>query len=315
MAEHWSRFWEQGYLTSFAAELPENYTGRIRSYWVDVIESLPAGTCCAVDLGSGNGAIARLLLEAARQRDLNLTIDAVDAAALRGSPTEGITFHGETAMENLPLADGSVDLVVSQYGFEYSDTQRTLGEIARVMRPNGIVRLICHSDTSIVYARSSQQLKEYQALLRKQGFFSCLQAMLKAMGHIRNETDLAKLTRNRAAEKTRIALNMTTGNLMESYPDSIVIADALKQGQIFFRELRFAPLAEKLRHLDRMRTEYRDAGRRVKEQVLASLDEDRINGLLAQAKDLGFVDPCAVPFTDHDNRILGISFSARYRGT
>jgi len=313
MSQHWSRFWRQGYITSFAEEFTDNYTGTIKAYWTGVVQELASktGPLCAVDLGTGNGAIGQLLLETASKSSLDLTVHGVDAATISAEPVEGLTLHQGVVMEDLPLPSDSVDLVVSQYGFEYSNTEKTLHEIARVFRKGGLLRLICHSDDSVIVRQSSAQLSQYRDLTSETGFFTHLKQMIQAMGNVRSDKDLRRLARNAKAERARTALNLETGRLMEQYPDSIVVAEALKQSQVFFQEMRFSPPVKKKKYLKRLNIEYKDAAIRVQEQVASALDREQITSLKRLAESLGFIEMESNSLTDADsNKILGVEIRA-----
>ena len=41
--EQWSRFWRQGFITTFGAGKAENYDGAVRAFWVRQFNALPDG--------------------------------------------------------------------------------------------------------------------------------------------------------------------------------------------------------------------------------------------------------------------------------
>ena len=47
-------------------------------------------------------------------------------------------------MESLPFGDGHFTAIVSQFGFEYGETESVLAEIGRICRPGGYVGLMTH---------------------------------------------------------------------------------------------------------------------------------------------------------------------------
>jgi SAM-dependent methyltransferase len=96
---------------------------------------LPAGARVA-DVGAGTGKLTRALLAA------GLEVVAVEPfAAMRAALPEGIEVLAGTA-EALPLADASVDAVACGDSFHWFDGERAAPELARVIRPGGVLALL-----------------------------------------------------------------------------------------------------------------------------------------------------------------------------
>jgi arsenite methyltransferase len=134
-----------------------------------------------LDVGCGHGL---LLVGAAKHLstgraigiDLWSTRDQADnsaAAALANADAEGVRDRVEVRdgdMRELPLADASVDVVVSSLAIHNlptaADRERAIAEIARVLRPHGIVALI---DIAHVgeYARA---LQAHGCIVEQMGF-------------------------------------------------------------------------------------------------------------------------------------------------
>jgi SAM-dependent methyltransferase len=110
-----------------------------RTAWREFARRLPP-KAKLLDLATGDGRVMGWLLEA--RRDLKPL--GVDLASSLPRPPKGARSRGGVAMEALPFPDHSHDAIVSQFGFEYGDTGKVLGEIARVVRPGGAVGLMTH---------------------------------------------------------------------------------------------------------------------------------------------------------------------------
>ena len=94
--------------------------------------------CRVVDLGSGTGILSRQLADLGHEvipvePDAGMRAHAVDLS--RG--TRGPLPVGGLA-EAIPLADGSVDAVVTGQSYHWFDTERTHPEVARVLRSGGV---------------------------------------------------------------------------------------------------------------------------------------------------------------------------------
>jgi SAM-dependent methyltransferase len=145
----WDRFWSYDRQASFGTgKGAGNYAGPIAEGWRAFFATLPDGAR-VLDVATGNGAIALLAIEAGRR----LQVTGVDLADVRPAAfvtartreLKAIRFLGNTPAETLPLAEDSFDAVVSQYGIEYSDLERSVPEAVRVLAPGGRLRFVTHA--------------------------------------------------------------------------------------------------------------------------------------------------------------------------
>ena len=108
---------------------------------------------CALDVGCGAGRSTAALTGAAR------TIvgiePAADMLAHRRAVAPGASFVLGRA-EDLPFATASFDLVTAAGSLNYTDRDRSLGEIARVLAPGGVLAIYdfssgrrCHAAASL----------------------------------------------------------------------------------------------------------------------------------------------------------------------
>lgn len=146
----WTRYWQSGALHSCVGSYRGNYGGAVAAFWRTQFAGLDAGMR-VLDLGTGNGPLPALALATLGAEKLP-HIDAVDLAEPRppwlsaepAATRARIVFHAGVRMESLPFPDGHFNRIVSQYGFEYADTEAAAAEALRVLAPAGAVALVCH---------------------------------------------------------------------------------------------------------------------------------------------------------------------------
>ncbi|MEX2495268.1 MAG: class I SAM-dependent methyltransferase [Woeseia sp.] len=181
----WSAFWRSDQPRSCRSEAGDDAANALDGRWRRFLRKLDDGARL-LDLATGNGILAHLAATESGLRDTGFDVVAVDAANI--DPANFVTsaatllrkvrFHAETRLEELPFADSEFDAVVSQYGIEYSDTSRSVGEAIRVLRPGGSLCFLVHASDGELAERCSLQLRQAQSLLDS-GLFEAFNDMLR----------------------------------------------------------------------------------------------------------------------------------------
>lgn len=165
----WDRFWSYDRLSSFGTGSGAgNYGEHIAVGWRAFFASLPT-KARVLDLATGNGAIAVLAIDAGDK----LQVTGADLAAIKPAAfvsrgkrqLEKVRFLANTPAEDLPLKDASFDAVVSQYGVEYSQMERSLPEAVRVLAPGGRLRFAVHATEGSVAANTRAAIADADFLL------------------------------------------------------------------------------------------------------------------------------------------------------
>ena len=118
----------------------EEYEATRPSYPGEVLDLLPVPSEATVlDLGAGTGKLTRVL--AARYAHV-IAVEPLDG--MRGI-LERVVPEVEAlpgSAERIPLDDASVDAVFAAQAFHWFDHDRAIPEIARVLRPGGVLALV-----------------------------------------------------------------------------------------------------------------------------------------------------------------------------
>ena len=182
----WSRYWAQGAPHSCVGSYGDSYGGAIAEFWSDVFRTLPSAAR-VLDVATGNGALPRLLLKDCPSA--NVSCDAVDIASIAptwlsaASPVDRgrVHFQGQVDAGLLPFSDSSFDLVISQYGFEYTDVERTLPEVLRVLARAGSIALVLHHSGGRPVTLAGVELAHLDWLMKLGGLFDGAAALLEPM--------------------------------------------------------------------------------------------------------------------------------------
>ncbi len=155
----WTAFWQEPGQSRCVAGNPDIWQS-LNRHWSSFAGSLASGSR-VLDLGCGAGAVARLLLDA--RHDVSIT--GVDFARIPLTIHPHVELLSDTAMECLPFAEGSFAAAVSQFGFEYSQMERTAHEMARVLAADAKVSLLAHHADSSIVATNRSRLSALLAIL------------------------------------------------------------------------------------------------------------------------------------------------------
>lgn len=170
----WSNYWASGALTSLPEDFQANYDGEIAAFWHKQAATLDGGAA-VLDVCTGNGAVALLIAQAARDSGARLRITAIDAAEIRPDTIRqrfpqwsdllsAIRFVGARPLEDLAMNPGSVDLITSQYGIEYCDWPGAARKCFELLKPGGRLAILAHSVSTDLLATMRREHEEYRTL-------------------------------------------------------------------------------------------------------------------------------------------------------
>lgn len=218
LRDAWSRYWARGAAHSCVGSYGECYGGAIADFWRDVFACLPAAAR-VLDIATGNGALPRLLLQ--HSGAVNAQCDAVDIARIDPSWLSAaatadqvrVRFHGGIDAAALPFGDRCFDLIVSQYGLEYTELDRTVPELLRVRAPAGTVALMLHHAQGRPATLAAVEIDHLGWLMRGGGVFDAAAELVEPMARAGTAQGRAGLQQHPQANTARESFNALLGEL------------------------------------------------------------------------------------------------------
>jgi len=287
--KHWESYYRGGLLATCPTASDGGYDLELASVWEAFFEPLP-DRAEILDIATGNGAIVLLARRLADRLGRDWTIHGSDLAQI--DPVAHVPdgyrrfanchFHPGVNSEQLPFADRSFDALSGQYAFEYSDSVRTLAEVARVLKPNGRVQFIVHHRDSLLACNARDSLAEAELVLAETRIYRRLRRLLSVPEHAPRLDDPATVELRQSIASLRQAQEHKRGEWGGQI--LAVTLDAVRQ--LLAMRTRSSP-AEVEREIDRVEEELRLAVRRLQDLLGHALDQTAIEVLLDQAAQAG----------------------------
>lgn len=176
--EAWASFWKSSGGSGEGGCLP-CALGAIdatqSATWEVFARRLPRGAR-VLDLGSGNGVV---LTKMRRVRpDLKLT--GVDSSPHLPPPPKGVSLKAGVAIEELPYPASSFDAVTAQFGYEYGHTAQAAPEVARVLKPRGLLQFMMHRRDGPILAHNLSRREAIEWALAPGGWLEKARALVGA---------------------------------------------------------------------------------------------------------------------------------------
>lgn len=170
--DDWSRYWQGSTITTFQGLFEKNYANEILDFWNRQISGKYS---CVLDVACGNGALSWIANDLLNKVQNQAKIVGIDFANIdpfrrlnrKKSRYPNVSFIGNASVENMPIADASADLVVSQYGIEYSNLDKSIPEVGRVLAVGGKLCLILHIENSALVATERRMLMACRSVLNE----------------------------------------------------------------------------------------------------------------------------------------------------
>jgi SAM-dependent methyltransferase len=287
--DHWTAFWKQGHTTTFGDFFKEGYRGAIGQWLVDQQAQWPK-TGTLLDIGCGNcGLLTGLLASNSRLDYIGLDPAEIaineHASSFLMTRSNNVSLVTGRGAEETGLAGDAVDVAVSVFGFEYSDTNAAAEELARVLKPRAPFSFLLHHSDSVVTRMSGRALAEYQ-----EEDVKAVVAALHTISERAERVALAELKNDTAAEVARLQLNdLASRYLGQRSPDdtNVTMFEFMTSALRFFQIVK-QPLQERLAFISDLQMEYDHYCARFRQMISVAADETAVHQLLEYFVKLGF---------------------------
>lgn len=294
----WDRYWQADRVAACLTEaMTGNYLPAIRSAWERFFAGFASGARL-LDVGTGNGAVAIIAHETAARSGKRFDIHGVDRAGIdparfvHAAPEAlaAIRFQGRVAVEHLPFPDAHFDGVTGQYALEYTDTERSLPELARVAQGGARLRCILHARDArpvqaasaeledIIYATDTLRILERARTLMRTAF------AFERGDHY----DAALEARARAAREDYRTAARALDQRYPDTPDKPMLANMLGSVRHAWDHRREFTLDYIVKGLDAIETEVQAHRARLENMCAVALTEPGAQGVCERLRALGF---------------------------
>jgi ubiquinone/menaquinone biosynthesis C-methylase UbiE len=301
----WSNYWTTGYQSTFTGHEDSGFFIHLADYWKEQFDLLKDGSRI-VDLGCGNGSVSAI---AAGCSGKDLDIIAVDYAAVERSSSvfkqnPNIEIRDHTKIEKTGIDDSSIDLCVSQFGYEYADRIGAAKEAHRILKSGG--KLV-----AVVHHRQSQISQSCVSAHRQIGL--CYRSRLTDISRklIKRLRKLEKSNRDKSTDETAIKaaaeFNEVAAGVFDHgsrLPDMEHVKYFLNElTSLFSEKARRLNFSEKMAIIDAVEENARNYQLRMEAMLKASLDKEHIKLLEQSLRDTGLnVDEISI--MKHDQKIF-----------
>ena len=322
-ADPWNRYWDYGNLHSFSQVTPGQYGGVIATFWDQQFQRLRAGDR-VVDIATGNGAIALMALEAAQRMGRSVQIHGTDRAAIDpahslADPTlreraSAIRFHGHTPAEALPFEAASINLACSQFGLEYSDLERSIPELARVLAAGGHAALMLHHADSAAVEAAGREARQLDFVLDDVRLYAHARLFLHALTEVDPATRGRRKKLPAKAAKKRQALDRSIERIQaaaaQAEDDRLLLGPLNYVHEVLAMTERVGP-SQALDWLEEARRRVSAMRARLAAMQAAALDEPAMTRCARALEQAGFATPAIEVVCEAQERILGWSVVAQ----
>jgi len=284
----------------------------VQTFWAEKFAELPPQSRI-LDIACGNGAICSLAAESSRDSNKEFSIAASDLATInKDLPCDDndrelrsvIAFHSHTPCESQPFGDNSLDFVTSQFGFEYSDVQKTLHELRRILRPDGRFVAIAHHSDSVPIKAAKEELEIYALAIDELDLLGTAARYFEAVGAVSGDSEDIKKELEKH-EPLATELSAGINKLRDAWPKHACSQFIVGAISFIARSARQTTAAARRAAIERATLDFKFARARLDDMIEAALSDEQIEGFKIDAREAGFESVHCLKLYDEDEGLVG----------
>jgi len=285
----WSNYWVTGYQSTFTGHEESEFFKELSDYWKSQFTSLDNGSR-VVDLGCGNGSVSAI---AANCTDKYLHIIAIDYASVKKSSGvfkqyPNIEIRDNTNIEKTGIDSSSIDLCVSQFGFEYADRAGAAIEANRILKTGGKLIAVVHHRRSQI-SKSCVSTHKQIGLCYRSKLTEICRKLIKRLRKL--EKTHRDNTKDETAIKTAAEYNKVAGAVYDygtRLPDMEYVSYYLNElSSLFSEKAQDLNFSQKMAIIEAVEENARNYQLRMEAMLKASLDEEALRLLEQCLSDAG----------------------------
>lgn len=169
----WGNYWSTGLTSCF----PKDSTAdkQLKLIWEKAISHarIPENSSL-LELGCGNGFLTSIIINALEGR--NFTLNAMDYSKVQLNDLlcradKKLKVFDETTIEEMPFEAGSMDVLFSNFAFEYAEPKKAVIETSRVLKSGGCFLYNVHSKLSFVTGTSDCIINALDNMLKNEDLY------------------------------------------------------------------------------------------------------------------------------------------------
>ncbi len=177
-AQSWTHYWQQGHVES-CIDNQSSDNNELKHAW-QTFSALITPEACVVDLATGNGSVLKKLAEFKPNAEyVGVDYATVDPQWAIG--VKNVNFISDTSIDALPFSNESVDIITSQFGFEYGMNANAINELIRVLKPRGYFQLIIHHELSEIVLPAKRRHYEIDLVLASNSLIEAIEGYLDGL--------------------------------------------------------------------------------------------------------------------------------------